>query len=81
MRRRENIQESASWCRKGVGKMPSKVYIRDFATRSVIEEIEVHYPPDSRQYEQFEMGLNRNMDLDRFYLDDDEYLKASKGGR
>ncbi len=53
-----------------------KVYVRDFKTRSIIKEIEVHYPPDSRAYEMFEMGLLRNMDLDNFYLDDEEYQKT-----
>ncbi len=52
-----------------------KVYIRDFATRSIIKEIEVHYRPDSSQYERFQMGLMRSMDFDKFYLDDEDYRK------
>lgn len=56
----------------------NKVYIRDFETRSIIKEIEVHHAPDSSQYDRFEMGLMRNMDLDKFYLDDDEYQKEQK---
>ncbi len=51
----------------------NEVYVRDFATRSVVKEIEVHYPWGSPNYEKFEMGLMRNMDLDRFFFDDSEY--------
>ncbi len=57
--------------------MPDKVYVRDFKTRSVISEISVHYPPDSPNYDRFVMGLMRNMDLNFFFLDDDEYQKEA----
>lgn len=52
----------------------TKVYIRDFATRSIVHEIEVRDMTES-QYDRFEMGLKRQMDLDKYYLDDDEYYK------
>ena len=56
----------------------NKVYVRDFATRSVIKEIDVSHVAGTSNYERFERGLMLNMDLDRFYLDDDEYQNTHR---
>jgi len=55
-----------------------KVYIRDFATRSIIKEIDVSSVEGTSNYERFERGLYHNMDLDKYYLDDDEYQKSQR---
>jgi len=53
----------------------NKVCVRDFESRSIIKEIDVSRIAGTTNYDRFVMGLLRNMDLDRFYLDDDEYQK------
>ena len=53
----------------------NKVYIRDFETRSVIKEIDVSRVTSTSNYNRFVMGLMRNMDLDKYFLDDEDYLK------
>ena len=52
----------------------NKVYVRDFETRSIIKEIDVSNVAGTSNYDRFVMGLMRNMDLDKYYLDDDDYL-------
>ena len=56
----------------------NKVYVRDFETRSVIKEIDVTSVSGTSNYDRFVMGLMRNMDLDKYYLDDDDYLKEQE---
>ena len=56
----------------------SKVYVRDFATRSVIKEIDVSNVVGTSKYDHFVMGLMRNMDLDKFFLDDDEVMEENE---
>lgn len=56
----------------------NKVYIRDFATRSVVKEIDVSHVAGTSNYDRFVMGLMRNMDLDKYFLDDDEYQKSKE---
>ncbi len=56
----------------------NKVYVRDFETRSVVKEIDVSSVAGTSNYERFEMGLLHNMDLDNYYLDDDDYLKEQE---
>ena len=58
-----------------------KVYVRDFATRSVIKEIDVSRVSGTSNYDRFVMGLMRNMDLDKYFLDDGEYQAKHKGGK
>ena len=53
----------------------NKVYIRDFETRSIVKEIDVSHIAGTSNYDRFEMGLLRNMDLEKYYLDDDDYLE------
>ncbi len=53
----------------------NKVYVRDFKTRSVVKEIDVSHVAGTSNYDRFVMGLMRNMDLDKYFLDDDEYQK------
>ncbi len=57
----------------------NKVYIRDFATRRVVKEIDVSSVAGTSNYNRFEMGLKRNMDLDKYFLDDEEYQKEQRG--
>ena len=59
----------------------NKVYVRDFETRSIVKEIDVHHIAGTSNYDRFVMGLMRNMNLDKYFLDDDEYQKeqAQKG--
>jgi len=54
--------------------MGNKVYVRDFKTRSIVKKIDVSHIASTSNYDRFVMGLMRNMDLDKYYLDDDEYL-------
>ena len=56
----------------------NKVYVRDFETRSVIKEIDVSSVAGTSNYDRFVMGLMRNMDLERYFLDDDEYLEEQR---
>ncbi|MBU1173238.1 MAG: hypothetical protein KKD44_27040 [Proteobacteria bacterium] len=51
----------------------NKVYIRDFATRSVVKEFDVSSIAGTSNYDRFVRGLMTNMDLDKYYLDDSEY--------
>jgi len=55
-----------------------KVYVRDFETRSVIKEIDVSNIAGTSNYDRFVMGLMRNMDLDKYFLDDDLYQKEQQ---
>lgn len=57
-----------------------KVYVRDFKTRSIVREIDVSDVASTSEYYRFVMGLMRNMDLDNYYLDDEDYLKDEEGG-
>lgn len=59
----------------------NKVYVRDFATRSVIKEIDVSQVAGTTNYDRFVMGLMRNMDLDKYFLDDEEYQKERRGAK
>ena len=56
----------------------NKVYVRDFETRSVIKEIDVSSVAGTSNYDRFVMGLMRNMDLEKYFLDDDEYLEEQR---
>ena len=56
----------------------NKVYIRDFETRSVVKEIDVTDIAGTSNYTRFELGLLRNMNLDKYYLDDTDYLKEQE---
>ena len=51
----------------------NKVYVRDFETRSVVKEIDVSRVAGTSNYDCFVMGLMRNMDLDKYFLDDGKY--------
>ena len=51
----------------------NKVYVRDFETRSVIKEIDVSNIAGTSNYDRFVSGLMHNMNLDKYFLDDDEY--------
>lgn len=57
----------------------NKVYIKDFKTRSVIWEIDVSHIAGTISYDRFVIGLARSIDLDKYFLDDDEYQKEQKG--
>lgn len=52
----------------------SKVFVRDFETRSIVKEIDVSHITGENNYDRFVMGLLRNMDLDKYFLDEDEVL-------
>ncbi len=56
----------------------NKVYVRDFKTRSVVEEIDVTSVAGTSNYNRFVMGLMRNMNLDDYFLDDEDYLKEQE---
>lgn len=56
----------------------NKVYVRDFETRSIVKEIDVSNVAGTSNYDRFVMGLMHNMDLDRFFLDDDEYQREQE---
>lgn len=56
----------------------NKVYVRDFKSRTVIKEIDVSRVAGTSNYDRFVMGLMRNMDLDKYYLDDNDYLKEQE---
>ena len=51
------------------------VYVRDFKTRSIIKEIDVSRVAGTTKYDYFVMGLMRNMDLEEYFLDDDDYMR------
>ncbi len=53
-----------------------KVYVRDFETRSIIKEIDVTSIAGTSNYNRFVRGLMHNMNLDKYFLDDDEYQKG-----
>ena len=63
----------------------NKVYVRDFATRSVIREIDVSGIAGTSNYDRFVEGLMHNMNLDDYFLDDDdcinEQLAIKKGDK
>ncbi len=52
-----------------------KVYIRDFETRSIVKEIDVSRVAGTSNYDRFVTGLMHNMNLEKYYLDDDAYMK------
>ena len=54
----------------------NKVYVRDFETQSVIEEIDVSNVTGN--YDRFVIGLMHNMNLDKYFLDDDGYIKEQE---
>ena len=56
----------------------TKVYIRDFETRSIVKEIDVTHIAGTSNYDRFVMGLMHNMNLDKYFLDEDEYLKTQE---
>ena len=53
--------------------MPNKVYIRELETRRVLKEIDVSHVAGTSNYDRFESGLLHNIDLEKYYLDDDDY--------
>ncbi len=55
-----------------------KVYVRDFETRSIVKEIDVTNIAGTSNYDRFVAGLMHNMNLDAYYLDDDDYLKEQE---
>ena len=57
----------------------NKVYVRDFETRSVIKEIDVSSVAGTSNYNRFVMGLMRNMNLDKYFLDDEDYFNEQLG--
>ena len=59
----------------------NKVYVRDFETRSVLNEIDVSNIASTSKYDRFVMGLMHNMNLDKYYLDDEDYLKEQEERR
>ena len=59
------------------GRM-NKVYVRDFETRSVVKEIDVSNVAGTSNYDRFVMGLMRNMNLEKYFLDDDDYLREQE---
>ncbi len=52
-----------------------KVYVRDFETRSIVKEIDVTSVVNTSNYNRFLMGLMRNMNLDKYFVDEDEVDK------
>lgn len=50
--------------------MPT-VYVRDMTTGEIVETMHVN-PRNERQHERFMLGLLRNMNTDRYVVDDDE---------
>lgn len=56
-----------------------KVYVRTFITREVVKEIEVG-TPSPRNHERFMLGLLRNMDQSRYFVDDSEVTFAAEPG-
>jgi hypothetical protein len=49
-----------------------KVYVRDFETRTSIKEIDVTSIIGTSNYERFLMGLLRNMNTDKYFVDTSE---------
>jgi len=56
----------------------NKVYVRDFETRSVIKEIDVSNVAGTTNYDRFVTGLMRNMNLDKYFLDDEDYINEQE---
>lgn len=52
-----------------------KVYVKEFGTNKVIKEIDVSPVAGTSNYERFTMGIRRQMNLDRYYLDESEVQK------
>lgn len=48
------------------------VHVRSLDTREIVHSFECRYLRSSSQYDRMLLGLMRNMDLDRFYVDDSE---------
>ena len=59
----------------------NKVYIRDFETRSVVKEIDVSNIAGTSNYDRFVMGLMHNMNLDKYFLDDEDYINGQTRGK
>lgn len=53
--------------------MPN-LYVRDFKTRSLIHTINVT-GKSWNQVEKIELGMLRNMDTEKYFIDDDEAFK------
>ena len=51
------------------------VYVRELGTRKIVRTIEIISPNSA---EKVVLGLLRNMNTDKFYVDDDEIYKESK---
>ncbi len=73
--------ESKEEMAQEVGGTVNKVYIRDFATRSVIKEIDVSNIAGTSNYGRFVSGVMRNMNLDQYFLDDREYQEEQERSR
>ncbi len=56
----------------------NKVYVRDFETCSVVKEIDVSSIAGTSSYDRFVRGLLHNMNLEDYFLDDDDYLKEQE---
>lgn len=57
--------------------MMVRVYVRDFKKQGVVKAINVSRIIGTSNYDRFLMGLMRNMDLDRFYVDESEVERAN----
>lgn len=61
--------------------MPKKianVYVKRMGTGEVVHTVPVDLPCSERSQERMVMGMLRNMNLDEFYVDDDELDQARK---
>ena len=56
----------------------NRVYVRDFKTRGIVKEIDVTSVAGTSNYDRFVMGLMHNMNLDDYFLDDEDYLKEQE---
>ncbi len=52
-----------------------KLYVRALDTREIVHTVEVH---NTTQVERVMLGMLRNMDTDRFFIDDSEFDEEKK---
>lgn len=62
-------------------KANTEIYVKRMGTDEVVHTIKVQLPRSERSIERIVMGILRNTDLDKFYVDSDQAEKDAEAFR
>jgi len=48
----------------------NEIHVRSLATREIVHSVEITFPCSERKLDKIIDGLTRNMDLEKFFIDD-----------